>query len=183
MPSQLDPAVRKIQARLIPFLFVCYIVNYLDRFNLSFAAMDFRASLGLSDSAYGLGAGIFFAGYVLFEIPSNLMLKKLGARRWIARIMITWGLVSSAMTLVHSSTSFYILRFSSRSGRSRLFPGNCLLPDPLDPAKRPGQDPGPSSSNLGFHFPASWAPPWLPFCCASSHGLSGLEGWCNGCFS
>ncbi len=81
----------RVTRRLIPYLFLCYIVNYLDRFNISFAALEMKADLGLSDAVYGLGAGMFFAGYVTCEIPSNLILQRVGARWWIARIMVTWG--------------------------------------------------------------------------------------------
>src|ERR1700730_8486369 len=90
-------ASRKIAWRLIPFLMLCYFVAYLDRVNLGFAALTLKADLGFSDAVFGLGAGIFFAGYFIFEVPSNILLEKVGARIWIARIMITWGIISSAM--------------------------------------------------------------------------------------
>ena len=102
--------VAKVSWRLIPYLFLCYILNYLDRFNISFAALEMKSDLQFSDTAYSLGAGIFFIGYVLFEIPSNLMMQRLGARVWITRIMVTWGLVSSCMMFVKTPASFYALR-------------------------------------------------------------------------
>ena len=80
------PVTAKVTRRLIPYLFLCYVVNYLDRFNISFAALEMKADLGLGDAVYGLGAGMFFVGYVTFEIPSNLILQRVGARWWIARI-------------------------------------------------------------------------------------------------
>ncbi|WP_027730359.1 MFS transporter [Variovorax paradoxus] len=101
----------KVAWRLLPFLFLCYVCAYLDRINVSFAKLQMAHDLGLSDAVYGLGAGIFFVGYLMFEVPSNLILLKVGARRWIARIMVTWGLISAGMLFVSGPTSFYILRF------------------------------------------------------------------------
>src|SRR3954467_13875652 len=92
-----DRVLTKVRRRLIPFLFLLYIVAYLDRINVGFAALQMNQALGFSSTTYGLGAGIFFLSYVLFEIPSNVLLARLGARVWIARIMISWGAVSSAM--------------------------------------------------------------------------------------
>ena len=107
-----DAAVyAKVAWRLLPFLFLCYVCAYLDRINVSFAKLQMMSDLGMSDAVYGLGAGIFFVGYLMFEVPSNLILLKVGARRWIARIMVTWGLISAAMMFVASPTSFYVLRF------------------------------------------------------------------------
>jgi D-galactonate transporter len=101
----------KVAWRLLPFLFLCYVCAYLDRINVSFAKLQMIHDLGLSDAAYGLGAGIFFVGYLTFEVPSNLILLKVGARRWIARIMVTWGLISALMMFVSGPISFYVLRF------------------------------------------------------------------------
>src|SRR5438094_10265663 len=105
LPAVMDfalvlPIVRR---RVVPFLFLLYIVSYLDRINVGFAALQMNAALGLSASAYGFGAGIFFLSYTLFEVPSNVVLARIGARLWIARIMITWGLVSSSMMLVRGA--------------------------------------------------------------------------------
>ncbi len=119
-------ASAKIARRLIPFLMVCYFVSYLDRVNLGFAALTFRKELALSAEAFGLGAGIFFAGYFLFEVPSNILLERVGARVWIARIMITWGLVSAAMALVGGTTSFYVTRFLLGLAEAGFFPGIIL---------------------------------------------------------
>ena len=96
----------RVRRRLVPFVFLLYIVAYLDRINVGFAALQMNAALGLSASAYGFGAGIFFLSYTLFEVPSNVILARIGARLWIARIMITWGLVSSGMMLAQGPTSF-----------------------------------------------------------------------------
>ena len=99
----------KVSWRLIPLLFCSYICAYLDRINIGFASKNLKEELHFSDSVYGLGAGIFFLGYALFEIPSNVIMEKVGARRWIARIMISWGVISGAMAFVNSPTTFYIL--------------------------------------------------------------------------
>ena len=101
------PVLAKTRRRLIPFLFLLYIVAYLDRINVGFAALQMNQALGFSPTVYGLGAGIFFLSYVLFEIPSNVILSRVGARIWIARIMISWGIVSSSMMLVGGVTGFY----------------------------------------------------------------------------
>src|SRR6185312_3295549 len=109
--ADLGTATAKVRRRLVPFLFVLYIVAYLDRINVGFAALQMNQALGFSAATFGLGAGVFFLSYVLFEIPSNVILARVGARLWIARIMISWGLVSSAMMLVRGATGFYTLRF------------------------------------------------------------------------
>ena len=104
--NDLASATLKARRRLVPFLFLLYIVAYLDRINVAFAALQMNAAIGLSDRAYGRGAGIFFLSYVLFEIPSNVILARVGARLWIARIMITWGVVSAGMMYVTGATGF-----------------------------------------------------------------------------
>jgi MFS transporter, ACS family, tartrate transporter len=116
----------KITLRLIPFMFVLYIVAFLDRVNVGFAALQMNEDLGFSDTVYGVGAGIFFIGYFVFEVPSNLIMEKVGARIWIARIMLTWGIISSAMFLVGGETSFYILRFLLGVAEAGFFPGMIL---------------------------------------------------------
>ena len=116
-------AVRRVRKRLIPFLALMYFVAYLDRVNVGFAALQMNAALGLSSRVYGLGAGIFFIGYFLFEIPSNLVLAKVGARLWIARIAIVWGLVSISMMLVRGPMSFIALRFLLGAAEAGFFPG------------------------------------------------------------
>lgn len=115
--------IAKVRRRLIPFLFLLYVVSYLDRINVGFAALQMNAALGLSARAYGLGAGIFFLSYTLFEVPSNVILARVGARVWIARIMITWGLVSAAMMLARRPVHFYVLRFLLGAAEAGFFPG------------------------------------------------------------
>jgi ACS family tartrate transporter-like MFS transporter len=125
LPATLDVAIviSKVRRRLVPFVFLLYIVAYLDRINVGFAALQMNTALGLSASAYGLGAGIFFVSYTLFEVPSNVVLARIGARLWIARIMVTWGLVSSGMMLVQGPTSFYVMRFLLGAAEAGFFPG------------------------------------------------------------
>ena len=115
--------IKKVTWRLIPFLLLLYIVAYLDRVNVGFAALQMNEDLGFSASVYGFGAGVFFAGYALFEVPSNLVLAWVGARRWIARIMFTWGLISIAMMFVREPMTFYILRFLLGVAEAGFLPG------------------------------------------------------------
>ena len=115
--------LRAVSRRLIPFLFVLYVVSFLDRVNVGFAALEMNRDLGLSPAVYGFGAGIFFIGYSLFEVPSNLILARTGARLWIARIMITWGLIAAAMMFVRGPVSFYVLRFLLGIAEAGFFPG------------------------------------------------------------
>lgn len=118
--------LRKITIRLIPFMFLLYIVAYLDRVNVSYAALQMNAVLGFSSQIYAIGAGIFFIGYFLFEVPSNLILHRVGARLWMARILVTWGILSSAMMLVKGIVSFYVLRFLLGIAEAGFFPGMIL---------------------------------------------------------
>ena len=113
----------KVGWRLLPFLLLLYIVAWLDRVNIGFAALQMNADLGFSATVYGFGAGIFFIGYALFEVPSNLILARVGARLWIARIMITWGVLSVAMMFVSGPTSFYVLRFLLGVAEAGFLPG------------------------------------------------------------
>ena len=115
--------LRKVTWRLIPFLLLLYITAWLDRVNVGFAALQMNQDLGFGAAVYGFGAGVFFVGYALCEIPSNLILARVGARRWIARIMITWGLISVAMMFVRGQTSFYILRFLLGVAEAGFLPG------------------------------------------------------------
>ena len=130
MPDRVDDLDRaiasKVAWRLAPLLMVCYFVAFLDRVNIGFAALTMNQDLGFDSAIYGLGAGIFFLGYFIFEVPSNLVLEKTGARVWIARIMLTWGLVSAAMALVWNDTSFYAGRFLLGAAEAGFFPGVVL---------------------------------------------------------
>lgn len=117
---------RRVAWKLIPILFISYAMAYLDRVNVGFAKLQMLGDLGFSETVYGLGAGIFFLGYFIFEVPSNLVLHRVGARRWIARIMITWGLLSAAMMFVKTPTTFYVLRFLLGVAEAGFFPGIVL---------------------------------------------------------
>ena len=118
--------VNKVLLRLIPFIVALYILNYLDRVNVSFAMLTMNHDLGFSDAVYGFGAGIFFAGYFIFEVPSNLIMERVGARLWMARIMISWGLISSSMLFVRGPLSFYSLRFLLGAAEAGFAPGILL---------------------------------------------------------
>ncbi|HEV3306702.1 MAG TPA: MFS transporter [Candidatus Sulfotelmatobacter sp.] len=114
---------RKVDVRIVPFLFLCYILAYLDRVNVGFAKLQMLKDLSLSDAAFATGAGIFFIGYFFFEVPSNVLLKKYGARMWIARIMISWGVISACMIFVKGQWSFYAMRFLLGLAEAGFFPG------------------------------------------------------------
>ena len=114
---------RKVDLRIVPFLFLCYILAYLDRVNVGFAKLQMLKELSLSDAAFAGGAGIFFIGYFFFEVPSNVLLKKYGARMWIARIMISWGVISACMIFVKGQWSFYAMRFLLGLAEAGFFPG------------------------------------------------------------
>lgn len=118
--------VRTLTLRLVPFLFLLYIVAYLDRINLGFAALQMQKQLSIGDAAYGLGAGIFFAGYSIFQVPSNLVLERVGARRWIAFLMVVWGIVSASSALINGKWSLYALRFLLGAAEAGFFPGVIL---------------------------------------------------------
>ena len=170
--SLADAVYRKVSWRLIPLLFVCYIVAYLDRVNVGFAKLQMQGDLQLSEAVYGLGAGIFFVGYFLFEVPSNVILHRVGARRWIARIMITWGLLSAATMFVNSPTSFYVIRFLLGAAEAGFFPGIILYLTYWYPAARRGKATSlflaaiPFSGILGGPLSG-----WI------LQGMAGVNGW------
>jgi len=113
----------RVAKRLVPFLILCYFIAYLDRVNVSFAALQMNKDLGFTAAAFGFGAGIFFLAYFVFEVPSNLLLAHFGARRWIARIMFTWGLLSGAMAFITGETGFYVVRVLLGAAEAGFFPG------------------------------------------------------------
>ncbi|MDB5364280.1 MAG: major facilitator superfamily 1 [Rhodospirillales bacterium] len=147
--------MRKAAWRLVPFIGLLYFVSFLDRVNIGFAALTMNADLGFSASIYGAGAGIFFLGYFLFEVPSNLILERVGARRWIARIMISWGVLSAATAFVWNPASFYTVRFLLGLAEAGFFPGMILYLTYWFPQRRRAQIMGaflvaiPLSSALG----------------------------------
>jgi len=134
-----DAVYRKVTWRLLPLLFLCYIAAYLDRVNVGFAKLGMQSDLPLSDSIYGLGAGIFFVGYFIFEVPSNIILHKVGAGRWIARIMVSWAVISAATMFVNSVASFYVARFLLGVAEAGFFPGIILYLTYWFPAERRGR--------------------------------------------
>src|SRR5207248_1430355 len=119
--------IRKVSWRLVPFVALCYFVCYLDRVNVGFAALETNKDLGFTATMFGWGAGIFFFGYFFFEVPSNLALERFGARLWIARIMVTWGLLSAAMALIWNEWSFLVVRFLLGAAEAGFFPGIILF--------------------------------------------------------
>ncbi len=171
MKNDLEKKVmRKVTLRIIPFIMLLYFIAFLDRVNIGFAALTMNQDLGFSPTVFGLGAGIFFLGYFLFEVPSNLILHKVGARIWIARVMITWGFVSGCMAFVQGTTSFYILRFLLGVAEAGFFPGIILYLSYWFPAARRAQvtaifmvrsSPVDSTGIAGFGRTAGDA--WLPW--------------------
>ena len=106
-----SPDFRRISWRILPILFCCYLINYIDRVNVSFAQLHISSSLGIGPGAYGLGAGLFFIGYFFLQVPSNLLLHRIGARRCIALIMVIWGVISASTAFVQTERQFYVIRF------------------------------------------------------------------------
>lgn len=174
-PLDQQALYRKVALRLVPFLCICYLAAYLDRVNVGFAKLNMLSDLGWSNTVYGLGAGIFFLGYVIFEVPSNILLHKVGAKVWIARIMFTWGLLGGAMAFVTTPTQFYILRFLLGVAEAGFIPGVLLY--------------------LTYWFPAAWrgriialflaaipmsniiGGPMSGWILASMSDVGGLRGW------
>jgi D-galactonate transporter len=172
LDSTSDAVYRKVGWRLIPLLFLCYIVAYLDRVNVGFAKLQMQGDLQFSEAVYGLGAGIFFIGYFLFEVPSNVVLHRVGARRWIARIMITWGVLSAATMFVNSPVSFYVIRFLLGAAEAGFFPGIILYLTYWYPAARRGK--ATSLFLAAIPFAGILGGPlsgWI------LQGLGGVNGW------
>ncbi|MEI7611623.1 MAG: MFS transporter [Betaproteobacteria bacterium] len=170
-----EGAYRKVTMHLIPFIFVCYLFNYLDRVNVGFAKLQMLDALKWSETVYGLGAGIFFIGYVLSGVPSNLLLHKLGARRVLGTLMLAWGAASAALMFVTSPMEFYVLRFVTGVFEAGFFPGIVLYFTHWYPAARRGRIMGlfmsaiPISGVLGSPL-SGWMMQYFA-------GQSGLAGW------
>ncbi|MGB4345088.1 MAG: MFS transporter [Burkholderiaceae bacterium] len=158
---------RKVAWRLVPFLCLCYLAAYLDRVNVGFAKLQMLNDLSFSNTIYGIGAGIFFFGYVLFEVPSNIVMHKVGAKLWIARIMISWGIIAAAMVFVKTPTQFYVLRFLLGVAEAGFIPGVLLY--------------------LTYWFPAAWRGKIVAIFLAAipmSNIIGGpLSGWILASFS
>jgi ACS family tartrate transporter-like MFS transporter len=175
MSAELETRVlRKITLRIVPFVMLLYFIAFIDRVNIGFAALTMNKDLGFSPTVFGFGAGIFFLGYFLFEVPSNLVLDKVGARIWIARVMITWGLISGAMAFVQGPNSFYTLRFLLGAAEAGFFPGIILYLSYWFPARQRAavtaifMAAAPLSTVLGS--PVSGA-------LLEMHGMFGFSGW------
>jgi ACS family tartrate transporter-like MFS transporter len=172
--SQTERALAAIRRHLLPFLFLLYVVAYLDRVNVSFAAADVSRDLGLNSASYGFAAGIFFVGYVLFEVPSNLILDRVGARRWVSRILFSWGLVAALMAFMTSATQFNVLRLLLGVAEAGFFPGIVLYLSQWVPVQQR------ASTLAGFMLAIPMAgllggP--ISAVLLSLHGLGGLAGW------
>jgi len=166
---------RKVLWRLVPILFLSYAMSYLDRINVGFAKLQMLGDLGFSETVYGLGAGVFFLGYFIFEVPSNLILHRVGARRWIARIMITWGLLSAAMMFVKTPTSFYVLRFLLGVAEAGFFPGIVLYLTYWIPPSRLGK--ALALFFLAVPFAGVIGGPLSGWLLQSFHQVGSLQGW------
>ena len=173
-PGDLDRAVAKARSRLVPFLILMYTLAFLDRSNVGFAKQAFQADTGLSDAAFAFGAGLFFIGYALFEIPSNLMLHRVGARWWLARIMVTWGLVSAATMLARGEISFYALRVLLGLAEAGFFPGVILFVTYWFPRRTRGRILG--LFYFGYPLSLMFGSP-LSGLLLDFDGAFGLKGW------
>ncbi|WP_025096225.1 MFS transporter [Acinetobacter soli] len=166
--------LRKITWRIVPFIMILYLIAYIDRVNIGFAAITMKEDLGFTASILGFGAGIFFLGYFLFEVPSNIILHKIGARIWITRVMITWGIIAGGMAFVESSTSFYVMRFLLGVAEAGFFPGIILYLSYWFPARnRAGvialfMAAAPIATAIGSPISAALL---------EMHGILGLAGW------
>lgn len=166
--------LRRISWRIVPFIMLLYFISYIDRVNIGFAALTMKGDLGFSASMLGFGAGIFFWGYFLCEVPSNIILHKVGARLWIARVMLTWGIISGAMAFVQGPTSFYVIRFLLGAAEAGFFPGIILYLSYWFPARhRAGvtaffMAAAPISTALGSPLSAALL---------EMNGVMGLRGW------
>jgi D-galactonate transporter len=174
-PAELTLTYRKVFWRIVPFLMLCYVVAYLDRVNVGFAKLQMSQDLGFSETVFGLGAGIFFFGYFLFEVPSNLLMHRLGARVWIARIMITWGLMSGVFAFVRTPTQFYILRFLLGLAEAGFYPGVILYLTYWFPSHRRAKIIAVFMSAI----PVSgiFGNPLSGWIMETFHGGSGFHGW------
>lgn len=166
---------KKIVWRLIPFLCFCYLAAYLDRINVGFAKLQMLEDLQFSETVYGLGAGLFFVGYILFEVPSNLVLERVGARIWIARIMITWGILSGLTMFVTTPTQFYIVRFLLGSAEAGFLPGVLYYLTTWFPTYRRGKII--ALFMLGLPLSSVVGGPISGYIMSHFDGFNGWQGW------
>lgn len=174
-PDTLEVTVmRKVTWRLLPFLMLCYLLAFIDRANIGMASLQMNADIGLSSKVFGFGASLFFVAYFLMEVPSNLMLQRVGARRWIARIMISWGMVSAAMAFVWNVESFYVMRFLLGAAEAGFFPGVILYLTYWMPASHRGR----TLALFAVAIPlSSFVGSPLGGLLLSLDGMCGLHGW------
>ena len=165
----------KIFWRIMPILFLCYVFAYIDRVNVGMAQLQMKQTLAFSDVAYSIGASIFFVGYLIFEVPSNLMLERIGARKTLLRIMVCWGIVSAAMFFVRSQTSFYVLRFLLGSFEAGFFPGVVLFLTYWFPAQKRGSIV--SALLIAPSMSLVVMPPAAGAIMRGLNGAAGLAGW------
>lgn len=172
--ASLQATISKVTKRLLPFLLLMYVLAFLDRANVGFAKKAFQADTGISDAAFALGASIFFLSYALFEVPSNIIMHRVGARIWMARIMITWGLISAAMMFAHDELTFYVLRVLLGAAEAGFFPGVILYLTYWFPSASRGRAMGLFyfGAPLAFIFGSPLSGLLLEF-----QGLGGLHGW------
>lgn len=173
--TETDSLFRRVAWRFMPLLFIGYVIAYLDRVNVGFAKLQMVNALHFSEAAYGLGAGLFFVGYFFFEVPSNLLMHRLGARRWIARIMVTWGALSIATAFVHTPTMFYVMRFVLGIAEAGFFPGMVLYLTYWFPSHRRGK----MVALLMAGNPVSglFGGPLSGYIMHAMHGTLGMDGW------
>jgi len=167
--------IHKVAKRILPILMLCYLAAFLDRVNIGFAALTMNKDLGFSASAFGFGAGIFFLGYVLCELPSNLMLARVGARLWIARILVTWGILSAATAFVWNPASFYIVRVLLGAAEAGFFPGMIFYMTLWFPREYRGRMF--SSFNVAVPFASILGAPFSGLVLEYFNGAAGLAGW------
>lgn len=175
LPGGSEATYRKITIRLMPFLILCYVISYLDRANIAFAKLQFMGDLGFSEAAYGFGAGLFFVGYVLFEVPSNIMLRRIGARKTLLRIMALWGLISCAMMLVSTPFQFYLMRFLLGAAEAGFFPGVIFYLTYWFPASRRGRVTG--YLMMGAALAGIIGGPLASWIMVHMADVLGLKGW------
>ena len=176
VPVSEDAVYAKVARRIIPLLFLCYIAAYLDRVNVSFAKLQMQSDVPqISDTVFGLGTGIFFLGYFVFEVPSNILMEKFGARLWIARIMITWGIISIAMIFVNSAWAFYGLRLLLGFAEAGFFPGVILYLTYWFPSRRRGEMV--ALFMLAIALTGVIGAPLSGWILHEFSGASGLKGW------
>ena len=173
--SSLEAAYRQIHRRIVPFLFICAVFNYLDRINIGFARLQFMRDLGLTEAAYGLAAGLFYLGYIACEVPSNLLLHRIGARKLFLRIMVLWGLVSAGMSLVTTAGQLYVLRMMLGAAEAGAFPGIVLYLTYWFPAQRRAH----ANALFLMALPTAGVigAPLSGWIMRTADGLYGLRGW------